>query len=116
IMKQKRPVGMDESRQMVQNAVAQISIGHHSRYLEWSHLMDEAGGDVAAAKTFWKDSGTKTLGRNAEIKEKASFGGAIRYFNAALATLYEQAYRQRIRGDWTGLFCTWLNMGKLRSR
>jgi hypothetical protein len=110
IAKGSRPVGLDECRQAAAVAVTKLSLGQYSKFIEWHHAM-ENGEDAVLAVGFWKDRPKSTQSRSDALKEMDNFGGTIQVLDEALASLYEQAYRQRIRKDWTGLFASWLNIG-----
>jgi hypothetical protein len=101
LMKKKRTIGLEETRQETQLATMYIQFAHKSKTLEWVKLLQEDGDEMTNAKKFL----------SAEQGGQVLFKGAIDMLDYALSILYLQAYRQKIRADWQGLFVTWCNIG-----
>jgi hypothetical protein len=107
-----RTVGLEETRQNTQMAAMYTQLGSSLMTVHWLHKMEISHNadffSTALAFRYWKSPLKKDQIPTFDLSKWLSVEHVL---DKALAMLYEQAYRQRILHDWTGLFVTWLNMG-----
>lgn len=115
--RKRRALGLEECRQEVAVAQMDLVIGNHSRNLEWAYLVANEAVDMGNSPKFWKNQNqgtkneTKSVSDSISVSVESTFDGAVEIYDNCLSTLYLQAYRQKFKQDWSGLFTTWINMG-----
>jgi tetratricopeptide (TPR) repeat protein len=107
-----RTVGLEEVRQNTQLAAMYTQLGSSLMTVHWLHKMEISHNadffNTALAFRYWKSPLKKDQIPTFDLSKWLSVEHVL---DKALGILYEQAYRQRILHDWTGLFVTWLNIG-----